>query len=969
MFGLNKKTKNAFLCSVAVIASLSTGAAAQEIDDDTLEEVVVTGTRIKRSGATAPSPVTVIGAESIALQGEVNIANFLNQLPALGSTRSAAASTGFIGTTGTSFLDLRRLGTARTLVLQNGRRHVGTQAGSAAVDINSIPQELVERVEVLTGGASAVYGADAVTGVVNFITKKDFEGVSIYGQAGQADEGDAFSYTTRIVAGDNFGDGRGNAVLSVEWSETDGFLATDRSESRRNLSFRPNPANGDTPTNTNDGIPDEILFEGVSLNFINGPGIFRNRTTGEDFTITPTGFRPFDIGESIGGGRSINGTGEGVPLDVIGGSLQGDSQRAIVTASINYSFREELNLFIESKYVNSQAFSEGTGSFDTFGRGLNISADNGFLNDEQRQFFVDQGIDSLGVSRIDNLFPRTSDTERTLFRGVIGFEGQFENGISYDTSFVYGRSNVTVAQGNNRINDRFTAGVDSVIDPATGNVVCRSDIDPEAAAALPDFAVNGCVPINILGEGNISQEAADYFLFTDTLVENLEQKVVALNVAGDSTVFGFELPAGPISWAIGGEYREEDADSTPTGIDRLGVTFLNVIPVTRGGFDVKEAYAEVSVPLLSGVTFAQDLSIDAALRLSDYSTVGNTTTYNVGLNWQPIDDLRFRGTYSRSVRAPNISELFGPQSQTFFGFDDPCDVDFVDQGNENRAANCRALGIDPTTFQEDETRGTQPGLQGGNPNLGEESADTYTIGGVFTPSFVPGLTLTVDYWNIDITDAIDTASFQNILDNCVDAPNINNAFCAAITRDASGQVVEAVRINNNIAGLKASGIDFEVNYQFPVESLGLGDYGDIQIRTLGTYLINRDDFPFQTAPDEIDEEAGELGDPEWSVNTSVNWNIGRFNLNYEIRFIDSQLLVEQDDLEADPDLQFPFSTGSAWYHDVRVGYKLTDNVDLFGGVNNLTQKVPPVGLSGAGTGSAIFDNIGRFYYFGVRATF
>ncbi len=960
------------ISALGLMGSVSLAAQDASVDEEEVEEVVVTGSRIKRSGASAPSPVTIVDSEAISLQGEINLANILNQLPALGSTRTNASATGFIGTTGTSNLDLRRLGINRTLVLVNGRRHVGSQAGSAAVDINSIPQELVERVEVLTGGASAIYGADAVTGVVNFVTKKDFEGVSVFGQAGQADEGDAFSYTTRLIAGSNFDDDKGNAVFSVEWAETDGFLANDRSFRRNNFSIRPNPTDGDTPANSNDGIPDQILFEGVSLDFINAGGIFRvpgraaSDPLGRDFVVDGNGFRPFDFGENIGGGRSINGTGDGILLSDIGGSANGELQRAIVTGALNYKFRDELNLFIETKYVNSQSASEsGTGAFDIFS--ISINSDNAFLTDEQRQFFVDQGTDTLLVSRSSQEVPRFDDVERQLFRGVIGFDGTFDNGISYDTSFVYGRATVTNIQGNNRINDRFNAGIDAVFDN-DGNIVCRSSIDPDAASGLPDFAVNGCVPINILGENAISPEAAEFAFFNDSLVETLEQKVVSLNISGDSEAIGFSLPAGAISWAIGGEYREEDSTSLTTGIDRLGLTFLNVIPPEAGGFDVAEVYGEVSVPVLNDVFLAKQLSVDAAIRFSDYSTVGGTTTWSVGVNWQPVEDLRFRGTYSQSVRAPNIAELFGPQSQTFFGVDDPCDVDFLDQGSPTRAANCAALGLGPD-FQEDETRGTQPGLQGGNPNLEEETADTFTVGAVFTPSFAPGLTITVDYFDIEISDAIDSATFQQIFDNCVDAPNINNAFCAAIQRDSSGQFVSANRTLNNIAGLEVSGIDFEVGYNFDLEDIGVGDLGNLRIRTLGTYLIDRTDFPFQTAPDQFDEEAGELGDPEWAVNTSVTWTYGKFNLNYELRFQDSQLLVEQDDLATDPDLQFPFETGDVWTHDIRVGYKLTDNVDIFAGVNNLSQEFPRFDLSGAGVDSAIFDTVGRFYYGGIRANF
>lgn len=949
---------------IGAIGCLGTpGAIAQDTaaDDEDIEEVVVTGSRIKRSGIDAPTPVTVLNSEVISLAGEVNLANLLNQLPALGSTFTNASSSGFIGTVGLSFLDLRRLGRDRTLVLVDGRRHVGGSAGEASVDINSIPQELIERVEVVTGGASAIYGADAVSGVVNFVMKDDYEGLSLYGQVGNADEGDSFSYTTRGIMGGNFADGRGNAVMTFEYSSSDGFIGNDRSYRRENLRFVDNPANGDTLDNPNDGIPDEILLPDIGLDFITIGGIFDD-FGGNTLVVENGQFRPFDTGSQVFAGGDQQG-GDALRTSDIAGSLQADLERIITTAKINYQVNDNMNAFIEAKYINAKSFAlNGTGAFDIFS--ISIGQDYAFLTDDQRQFMVDNNINTLFVSRSHNEAERNSRAERQLFRGVAGIEGDFDNGIAYELSYVYGRSTNAIQQGNNRINARFSAGLDAVIDPATGQAVCRSSIDPAAAEGIPDFALNGCVPINILGEGAISQEAIN-FAYADAFVnESLEQNVINLAFTGDTADMGFELPAGGISWATGFEYRKETASSVPSEIDQLGLTFLNVIPPTGGSFDVYEGFAEVSIPLLKDTAFAKHLSVDGAVRISDYSTVGSATTWKVGMNWAPIDDLRFRGTFGRAIRAPNIAELFGPQSQTFLFFDDPCDVDFLDEGGANRAANCAALGA-PDGFQQDDTRGNTPGTTGGNPNVGEETADTLTIGMVYTPSWAQGLSLTLDYWDIEIESAISTPTLDDVLSNCVDGASIDNSFCSLITRDPNTFQVETFTITNqNFAALEARGIDFEVNYLWNLESAGAIDF-----RAIGTYLIERNDFPFQVQPDFVDEEAGELGDPEWSINFNATWNYEKWSFNYEMRFIDDMLIVEIDELEADPDLQDVTSTGTTFFHDIRVGYELRDNIELFAGVNNLTQEFPPVGLSGAGTDSAIFDNIGRFYYTGLRVDF
>lgn len=943
------------------------GAIAQDTDvaDEDIEEVVVTGTRIVRSGASAPAPVTILNSEAISLAGEVNIATLLNQLPALGSTFSQAASSGFIGTTGLSFLDLRRLGTDRTLVLVNGRRHVGSQAGSAGVDINSIPQELVQSVEVLTGGASAIYGADAVTGVVNFKTKQDFEGISVFAQYGDADQGGSQAWTTRMIVGSNFADGKGNAVFSFEYSDVEGFEARQRDWERRDFRLVPNPANaGDPNDGTANGIPNQIYIEGATLNFITEDGIFFGLGgTFDDWKYTSNGFELFDGGERFGN-SSIGG--DGIPLVDIGGSLQPDASRYIATGQIRYELTENVNFFAEMKYINSQAESiNGTGPFDIFSR--SITSEYGFLTDADRQFMADNGIGSFLISRSHQEAMRTSAADRSLFRAVGGFDGELGETMNFELSYVHGRSRVSV-RDNNRINDRFTAGLDAVVDPATGEVVCRSDL--EGPGDLPGFAVDGCVPINVLGFNAISQEAVDWFTADAFITETVEQNVVSGYIGGDSSEAGFELPAGPIGWVIGGEYREELARSNPAVVDELGITFGNEIPPTVGGFDVWEAFAEVSVPLLSGETLAEELTFDAAIRFSDYSTVGSTTTWNLGMSWVPVEQVRFRGTYSKAVRAPNISELFGPQSQTFLFYDHPCDSLRIAAGTEFRAANCAALGITQPFTQED-GQGNTPGTSGGNPNVGEEESTSWTVGAVFTPEFAPGLSITVDYWNFEITDAIAAASLNDTFANCVDAPTLDNAFCRALTINPTTAELDTFELTQqNFAALEASGIDAEINYVWDLSGMSDStDLGSIDFRLVGTYLINNDSFPFQTNPTFVDEEKGELGDPEWNANFNATWRITDWTFNYELRYISSMLLVEQDDLEAVPDLQDITETGDAWYHDIQVRYQVTEDIEFFAGINNLFEEHPPLNLSGAGTGSAIFDNIGRFYYGGLRANF
>jgi len=988
---------NSLRCLLALSASccallVGPGAFAQapdvipDVDDEEIleeDQILVTGSRIRRSGFDTPQPVTVLDAEAIGLTGETNLGNLLNQLPALGATFSSSSSTGFIGTTGLNLLDLRRLGIDRTLVLVDGRRHVGGLDVSPAVDINSIPIEMVERVEVITGGASAVYGADAVSGVVNFVLRDDFEGFRVNAQLGNADEGNNLTYSIRGTGGGNFADGRGNAVIAFDYRRSNGFLASERSYERENLSFVQNPNDG-IGANDDPNVPDTILIENARLPLFNFAGL--TLSTDDVLGLAPGGeLVPYDLGEIFDNGRRSIG-GDGVLLSDIGGSLQPDQEQIVFNGKLNYEVHEKVNFFVEGKYAqnNAQSFN-GTGSFDT---GIIIQNDNFFLSDASRQLLADQGLDSISVRRINNDFGERSDKiTRETFRGVAGIEGDIRDNLSYELSYVYGRTNIVTTALNNRINPRFLAAYDAVaatqdvadaIDGVeVGDPVCRSTAaaatggDPVLpnGEAAPSFAFENCVPLDVFGVGQASPEAIAFINDDTVRNEEIQQQVITLAFSGDTSGY-LELPAGPIGFAFGGEYRKEEAFTRPAGLDQLGITFGNAIGTTEGEFDVWEGFFEASVPLLKDLPFAKELSVDGAVRLSDYSTVGQTTTWRVGGSWAPIEDIRFRSTFSRSVRAPNIGELFDGQNQTFIFPEDPCDAENLDAGGPQREANCRALGI-PVGFQQDETSGNIPGTSGGNPNLGEETSEAFTVGAVFMPRFAPGWRLSVDFYDIDIDDAIIAPALDDVLSNCVDAETIDNSFCPLIERDPTTfQITGFTLTQQNVAALTARGIDFESSYSFDVPSFaGIANTGELDVRTIATYVLNRTDFPFQEFPDVEEREDGELGDPVWNIVNNITWRRNAFTFNYELRILDNQLLIEQDEFAIDPDIQFPFETSIEVYHDVQGRYQINDMFEVYAGINNITQNYPDAGLSGAGIDSAIFDNIGRFYYGGVAIRF
>ena len=619
----------AVLSALAVLA-VNSPAAAQDDDSSadagSNDRIIVTGSRIRRPGLDAPTPLTVVGAETIARQGDVNLGNVLAQMPSLGSTFNSGASTRDVGTAGLALADLRRLGVDRTLVLIDGRRHVAGQAGSAAVDLSTIPVDLVERVEIITGGASAVYGADAVSGVVNIITKRDFEGVELFSQAGQAHEGDALAYTFRGTAGTNFAGDRGNAVISAEWTDTNGFTARDRSFGRLNQGFLNNPEDTDVISGGNDGIPDRILVDDFRLfTFADGGQLFVPGVGPQLFRFDGAGgLAPFDFGDIVSFDEGFASGGDGYPFVDILNDAQPDSQKLVINGRVEYEIDPRLRFFGEGKYVHSETFFEFLPSFDlgALDGSLFFTLENPLIPAPTQQILIDNGVPFFLMSRIhEDLGKRGEDIERNTYRSVVGFEGDFENGWNYELSYVFGRTESTALQLNNRITERFFAAIDVVRDPGTGQPVCRVSVDPVAASLFSADTVSGCTPANLFGVNTISQEARNFINTDSPIDDEIEQHVVTFVLAGDSSPW-FELPAGPIGVAFGGEYRSEMSSSVPAEEIQQGLTLQSVTQPVSGSFDVWEGFGEVSIPVLSGLPFIDSLTVDAAVRYADYSTIG-----------------------------------------------------------------------------------------------------------------------------------------------------------------------------------------------------------------------------------------------------------------------------------------------------------------------------------------------------------
>lgn len=1032
-----------------------------EADDS--GSIVVTGSRIRRPNLDSTIPITSVGTEQILETGQVSVGDQLNQLPQLRATFTQANSTRAIGTAGLSLLDLRGLGTQRTLTLINGRRHVATVSGSFAWDVNNVPADLIERVDLVTGGNSAIYGSDAVAGVVNFRLKDDFDGIQLRAQAGVSSEGDSGSQFIAGVFGKNFADGRGNITVAGEFVNQEALYILDREQGRdrrqfqltQNLGANLQPSLGPVRTTgepaTGDGISD-TTFIGNLLRVSTSVGGSVTATcptvaaTGEsaaafnarraltcsglvnpssanplsqfgnsfaflpDGTLVPNGcvrdFRQFGSGNCQGGrGSSLRESGQ----------FQPELQRYNATLLAHFEFSPAFVPFVEGQFVHIDAIQE---SSPTFGANA-YSINNPFLTAQARSFLTQilaPGATAFALDRQNLDFgARGEDHERETIRGVVGVRGDFNTDWNYELSASYGKFTSYYETEGNYIRTRFANAINAVLAPAgfTGGTALNQQGQRVACAINTDASTTNddpaCIPVNLFGQGNVSQAALNYFGYTSFRNQRNEQFLLNAFMSGDTSGF-LNLPGGPIGFAIGGEYREEKQFSAYDAETAAGTTFLNLLPAfTPPTYKIKEAFAEIRIPLLAGTPFFEELTLEAAGRVSDYNLgqTGTVYAYNAGLTWAPVRDVRFRGSYQRSVRAPTLGDLFTAPTQTFNNiFEDPCGQQNINK-NPNRVANCAAAGV-PTTqtftvggvtttepFTNRPTSGVAAANQG-NPNLREETGDSFTVGAVFQPSFVPGLSLSVDYYDITIKNAIFTLAPQTVIEQCYDsASGINNPFCAAVNRLPNGTFAgqrtvfhaggQTVTLDNpgfsslgggfNYAKLETSGVDAEVNYRTSF-------FGDtsLSFRGIVSYLIERNAFTDILDPTFRNRIKSELGDPEWRGQLTTVLDFGDVSVSHKLAYVGPQILnlsgngqyetfFPLDGRAAlDPDAA-PFAYyPERWYNDLRVEADITERFTAYLGVDNVFNELPPLDLLGTEAG-APYDPTGRFFYAGVRARF
>ncbi len=965
---IRRAIRYALLASAAAAASSGLPAYAQEeqeeadqIDQMLGEELVVTGSRIPRANLTAPTQVTTIDASNIQYSGLGNAADILRAVPSFGVAALSTNNSNFLTTdNGVNTLELRNLDEDRTLVLVNGRRYVpGASGGTSAVDFNTIPVELVDRIEVVTGGASAIYGSDALAGVVNVILKDKFEGVDFGYQFGESTESDDTTHRINFIAGGNFADDLGNAVVSATFTQQRGVLARDR----------PETAVDDISTCFFTGVPADCQtpIEGFFSSFSEF-GRFFIPSTGESFTVD-------------------NGTGPGgtvVPWDrdTFGFNRQHfrrysvPTDRFLLTGNASYDLADSVEAFIETTYAQTETESElepfPHSSSDDL-QGVGISVNNPFMPQALRDAILAAGDTQTDYfRRMTEVGQRGNEASRNTYRFVLGLRGDVQERWHWDGYYGYGQMDAAQTGGGqinvSNMREALNA-IDGDGDPATFDPVC----------ANPVAVAEGCVPINIFGLGAISPGAATYVQAPEQRQQTNRQQIAGVTIGGPA----FELPAGPLDFALGGEWRKEHAEDVTDALTRTGQNAGNQERPIFGDYDVIEAFAEIEVPLLRDLPAVHELSIGAAYRWSDYSTVGTTDAYTGRLSWAPIESLRFRGQYARAVRAPNIGELFAPAGENFEPVADPCDgvtATSVGQIDDNcRSIPAIAQRIAATgsfTLTQPEIQGTGGFTGGGNPNLETEQSDSYSLGVVFNKDFgtAGNFLVSVDWFQIEIEDTIGTVERQTAVTQCFNVPTSQfpNEFCSLLVRDTTGpafELGELTEVNStflNHGNLNTEGVDLSVLWSWALSDWIGAASGNMSLRLNYSHLLDFTEVAFGT----LDDSKGEVGFAEDEAQLGLVYANGPFTFQWETTYVgDSKVNI-------DPTSAFFFDVGTYVVHDFQIGYNLFETANLYVGMNDAFDEDVPVILSGVpgnttgtDTNAEVYNPIGRTWYAGMRVQF
>lgn len=937
-------------------------AQEQSADPATLGRIEVTGSRIKRTDIETSQPIFSLSREDIQAQGLNSVADVLQNLTASGSPLTRAANN---SSTGEMHIDLRNLGAARTLVLVNGRRWVGGTASlGGAVDLSTIPTAAVARIEVLKDGASVIYGSDAIAGVVNIILRDDLEGAEANAYIGQYDRGDgmreAYDFTIGTVR-DGF-----SAMLGIGYINEEPVFFSDREVTQTPIAGTGTAFNSTTTPDGNFGLGDPALGSGA-----------RRRPDGTLGTFTVTG------GNTADGWRPFNRATDSfntAPLNY----LLTPQERTSLFASSKLDITDNIRFKLTTQYNERSSEQLIGASTLVLGTAPGASEIASTISISEDSLFNPFGEDVTSVQRRTvEAGPRIFSQNVDTFVANLGLEGDFEIGqryFSWEAGYFYGDNEQTTTTVGLFDLEAVRQGLGpSMLDPATGSPICVG------TAGDASTVISGCVPINFLGgAGTLTQEMIDFATYTAIDTLRYEQKTYYGDISGEL----FTLPGGPLAFALGLEHREEFGSDQPDPLTVSGNTNGDPRLPTSGGFDVDEAFLELSIPLLADMPAVQLLDFSLATRTSDYSTFGATTNSKFGLRWKPIEDLLVRGNWSEGFRAPSVDELFTGVSENLLMFGDPCSTTFpgrYDGLTPEQKDRCHAQGVPVGGY--DQGNGQIRITEGGNPDLQPETSTTLTLGFVYSPSWIEGLDITLDWWNVEIENTITTFDGQAIVDLCI-IDGIDS-FCQLVSRNqVDGTIDTLFATNTNIGSTEVEGYDLAVNYRLPEH-----DWGRLSFAWDTAYLAKyeQDLDGDGVRGEEIDDAGGNqvgeyqdgllTGANRWRIrsNLIVRWELGDFGATLASRYYSHQdeecefvindygfgELCSDAILDAAGRVQ-PGSRnriGSATYHDISAYWNTPWKARVTLGINNALDRDPPLAFTAF---SKSFDSQyeipGRFYY-------
>ncbi|MEA5445389.1 TonB-dependent receptor [Gammaproteobacteria bacterium AB-CW1] len=961
-------------------------AMAQNNDNDEEEElreldrVRVTGTRITREGIDTHYPALSISSQELEDRGFTNVADALNELPSFGAPPITPDGTQNTFNLGQNFVDFLGLGSQRTLTLVNGRRFVSQNtpsifaaSGGLQVDFNVIPVAMVDRIEVIGIGGAPIYGSDAIAGTINVILKDDYEGVDFSLQRGITAESDAQTDMFSYVAGANMFDGRGNVTFSVEWFNQEGLEGTARPDL---LASENNWFWGVDPDGVrrlyNDSRMNLFAFGGlVSPGFQTVPsfgigampndGVFYQFDENSDLV-------PFQPGTPHPNSAFFAIGGDGADFFREVEQLRSPLERKVITSSMNYDLTDDVRFSSDFLFSESSATElTSQGGFQTWAFGgtsgpLFFESDHPFLSDQAQQLLADNGLPGFWLHRFNNdIIDPSSSREQNVWRWTAGLDGEIFAGnrrFDWDVSVVAGESKAET-RDEGIIDGRFINALDvrvltqddlDAVDPNdllaisgtdtadVGDMICESvyqaalgnvtGVSGSGITAENIPFVDGCIPLNLFGEGVRDPAARDWVTGDRMTQTRIGQAIYTANFGGDL----FELPGGMSAFNVGYETRREDARFIPGLGTEVPLTRSAPFAETGGSYKTDEFYGELFFPVFgpgNQVPLAHRLEFNAAVREIENNLAGDATVWSLGGVWAPVRDVAIRGNYTESIRAPSLVELFAPQTQVFSFANDPCDFRFVDSGPDpdTRRENCEQdLGEDPDGFTSEIVNATGVGRSGGNPDLENEFAESYALGVTFEPRWVDNLVLTTDYYHIEIEDAITSLSLTDLMEACYDSPDFPIPACNSFTRDEDGQVADFLTGQTNAQEFRLTQLNVGLQYRFDVsdffglfsEGMGARDMGTLGLNTRFSQTRDR---TTSVAGDEAPRQVGGFGQPKNRAIVDTTWTRGDWRVFWRTDWtrrprIDPRL----DNIYHDEDGRGVIRTRSRHIHNASVSY-------------------------------------------------